>query len=133
MRGGEFQLFRAAMKVTEQSMPRGHYSFYVFPQVNLGEILGTDSANRGAAKEAYDAIECKRCDLLLADRRGMPVVVLEYQGSGHFIDRTAGQRDDIKRQALERAGVRYREVREGTTPDEMQQIIQLLTVAVPGV
>jgi hypothetical protein len=72
--------------------------------------------------------------LLLTDRRGFPVAVLEYQGSGHGIGSTAGQRDDIKRQALERAGVRYREVRVGTTPDEMQQIIrQLLTVAAPGV
>jgi Protein of unknown function (DUF2726) len=71
---------------------------------------------------AYNALNCKRCALLLADRRGFPVVALEYQGSGHGIGSTAEQRDDIKRQALERAGVRYREIREGTTPDEMQQI-----------
>jgi hypothetical protein len=72
---------------------------------------------------ATHAINSKRCDLLLADRRGMPVAVLEYQGSGHGIGGTAGQRDDIKRQALKRAGVRYREIHAGTTPDEMQRII----------
>jgi hypothetical protein len=72
-------------------------------------------------------------DLLLADRSGNPVAVLEYQGSGHGIGGTAGQRDDIKRQALERAGVRYREIADGTPQDEMQQIIrQLLTVAGPA-
>jgi Protein of unknown function (DUF2726) len=131
MRDDEFQLFRAAMTVTGQPMPSG---FYVFPQVSLGEIMQNDPASGSEGQDAYNAINCKRCDLLLTDRRGFPVAVLEYQGSGHGIGSTAGQRDDIKRQALERAGVRYREVREGTTPDEMRQIIrQLLTVAAPGV
>jgi hypothetical protein len=56
----------------------------------------------------------------------------KYQGSGHFIDRTAGQRDDVKREALERAGVRYVEIPDGTTPDEMQRIIRhRLTVVAP--
>jgi Protein of unknown function (DUF2726) len=112
-----------------QPMPSG---FYVFPQVSLGEIMQNDPASGSEGQDAYNAINCKRCDLLLTDRRGFPVAVLEYQGSGHGIGSTAGQHDDIKRQALERAGVRYREIREGTTPDEMQRIIrQLLTDAAP--
>ena len=128
---GEFELFRAAMTVTGQPMPSG---FYVFPQVSLGEILRTDPANGIEADAAYRAINSKRCDLLLTDRSGTPVAVLEYQGSGHGIGSTAGQRDDIKRRALERAGVRYVEIREGTTPHAIQRIIrELLTVAAPEV
>jgi hypothetical protein len=66
--------------------------------------------------------------------QGLPGRRSRISGHGHGIGSTAGQHDDIKRQALERAGVRYREIREDATPDEMQQIIrQLLTVAAPGV
>jgi hypothetical protein len=101
---GEYQLFCSAMKVTGQPMPCGQYPFYVFPQVSLGEIIGSE------ARDAYNAINSKRCDLLLADRRGNPVAVLECQGSGHGIGGTAKQRDDGKRRALERAGVSYVEI-----------------------
>jgi hypothetical protein len=31
---GEYELFRAALTVTGQPMPRGQYPFYVFPQVS---------------------------------------------------------------------------------------------------
>jgi Protein of unknown function (DUF2726) len=121
MRDGEHKLFRAAMMVIWQPMPRGQYPFHVFPQVSLGEILHTE------ARTDYLTINSKRCDLLLTDLSGTPVAVLEYQGSGHGIGGTARQRDKVKRQALERAGVRYVEIPEGTTPDKMQQIIRQLS------
>jgi hypothetical protein len=44
------------------------------------------------------------------DLKRIPVTVLEHQGSGHGIGGTAGQRHEIKRIALERAGVRYIEL-----------------------
>ena len=75
---------------------------------------------------AYRAINSKRCDLVIADRYGNPVAVLEYQGSGHNIGGTAGKRDEIKRIALERAGVRFVEIMDGTTPDEIQRTIREL-------
>jgi hypothetical protein len=60
-------------------------------------------------------------------------VARDAKGSGHGIGGTARQRDKVKRQALERAGVHYVEIPEGTTPDKMQQIIrQLLTDAAPA-
>ena len=108
---GEYELFRAALNVTGQQMPRGALPFYVFPQVALGQIIRTEPATGPEADRAYRAINSKRCDLLLADMRGNPVAVLEYQGSGHEIGGTAAQRDEIKRMALSRAGVRYVEIR----------------------
>jgi Protein of unknown function (DUF2726) len=96
---GEFDLFRSAMSVTGQPLPRGEYPFYVFPQVALGQILRTEPASGAAADAAYRAINSKRCDLLLADRSGLPVAVLEFQGSGHYVGDTAQQRDEIKRRA----------------------------------
>jgi hypothetical protein len=52
--------------------------------------------------------------------------VLEYQGAGHNIDGTARRRDEIKKTALERAGVRYVEIIDSTTSVEMRQIIRQL-------
>jgi hypothetical protein len=61
---------------------------------------------------------------LIADRDGHPIVVLEYQGSGHDLDGTAMRRDEIKRIALERAGVRFIEIKDGTAPAEIQRTIR---------
>ncbi|MBV8737236.1 MAG: DUF2726 domain-containing protein [Alphaproteobacteria bacterium] len=121
---GEYEVFRAALNFTRQSFPAGPYPFYVFPQVSLGQIIRTTARLDWQADQAHRAINSKRCDLLIADRHGNPVAVLEYQGSGHDIGGTAERRDRIKRIALERAGVRYVEIRNGATPAEIQQTIR---------
>lgn len=126
---GEFDLFNSAMSVTGQTMPSGDYPFHVFPQVALGQILRTDPASGAAADAAYRAINSKRCDLVLTDRSGLPFAVLEFQGSGHYVGGTARQRDDIKRRALERAGIHYVEIHEGDTPEQMQRIIRKVLAA----
>lgn len=101
--------------------------FFVFPQVALGEVLHTEDA------EAYRAINSKRCDLLLTDRNGFPVAVVEYQGSGHNLNGTAAWRDEIKREAVERAGMEYLEIRETDTPDDIRSALRsFLPRAKPG-
>jgi hypothetical protein len=125
---GEFEVFRAALGVTRQPMPTGSYPFYVFPQVSLGQIIRTEAAEGWHADQAHRAINSKRCDVLIADRHGNPVAVLEYQGSGHSIGGTAGKRDTIKRIALERAGVRFIEIKDGTTQAEIERTIRNLLI-----
>jgi hypothetical protein len=129
---GEFELFRTVLCVTRQPLPTGSYPFYVFPQVSLGQIIRTAAPSDWQADQAHRAINSKRCDLLIADRHGNPVAVLEYQGTGHNIGGTADQRDRIKRIALERAGVRYVEIRDGATPAAIQQIIRALLTRAPA-
>jgi hypothetical protein len=96
MNHGEQQLF----DIIREAFP-GHL---VCPQVALGEVLSASSAG------AFYAVNCKRCDVLVVDRQGWPVAAFELQGSGHWLDRTAGDRDSIKREALESAGVAYVEI-----------------------
>ncbi len=128
MNRGEYDLFRAAMGVTGQQLPGGTFPFYVFPQVSLGQIIGTQDPGKPESEAAHRAINSKRCDLLLADRSGNPVAVLEFQGSGHDLSGTAKRRDEIKKIALERAGVRFIEIADGTAPGEIQRTIrELLT------
>jgi hypothetical protein len=124
MNRGEYEVFRAAMGVTRQPHPTGQCPFYVFPQVALGQIIGTQSARPWEADQAFRAINSKRCDLLIADRHGNPIAVLEYQGFGHNLSNTATRRNEIKRIALERAGVRFIEIPDRTTRDEMQRTIR---------
>jgi hypothetical protein len=129
---GEYDLFRAALNVTRQSFPTGSYPFFVFPQVALGQIIRTTAPLDWQADHAHRAINSKRCDFLIADRRGNPVAVLEYQGSGHNIGGTAERRDRIKRIALERAGVRYVEIRDGAPQAEIQQTIRDVLTRTPA-
>ena len=127
MGGGELGVFYAAMAVTRQPQPEGRYPFYVFPQVNLGQILGAKTEQvrlRWQGDQAHQAINSKRCDLLIADKKGWPVAVIEYQGEAHDLDGTAGRRDQIKRIAVEGAGIRYVEIEAGTSAAEMRRIVQ---------
>src|SRR4029077_19246688 len=124
-----FSVFRAGMAVTGQPYPTGPLGFWIFPQVSLGQIIGTEGAQE-LADEAHRAINSKRCDLLIADRYGNPVAVLEYQGAGHDIGGAAKRRDQLKRVAQKRGGGLLFEIRDGATQAEIQQPIRdLLTPA----
>ena len=124
---GERDLFYAALRVIQQPLPRVPYPFYAFPQVSLGQIVTADSDWADwPADRAHRAINSKRCDLLIADRYGTPIAVLEYQGAAHDIDGTAAKRDEIKRLVLEAAGVRYIEIADGTSQPEIEQAIRKL-------
>jgi len=127
MGGGELGVFYAAMTVTRQPQPEGRYPFYVFPQVNLGQILGAKTEQvrlKWQADKAHQAINSKRCDLLITDKRGWPVAVIEYQGEGHDLDGTANRRDQIKRLAVEGAGICFVEIEAGTSVAEMRRTVQ---------
>ncbi|MDH2328323.1 DUF2726 domain-containing protein [Cereibacter sp. SYSU M97828] len=78
-------------------------------QVNYGEFLSSRS------RAAFFRINAKRCDFLLVDREFRPVLVIEYQGAGHYgsgrtARRSAVERDRVKRRALASAGVPLMEI-----------------------
>lgn len=124
MGGGELDVFYAALNVTDQKIPSGPYPYYVFPQVSLGQVIRAEARWDWQSDQAHRAINSKRCDLLVADRTGHPVAVLEYQGAGHNIGGTAERRDEIKRIALESAGVRFVEIKDGTDAAEIRRTIR---------
>ncbi len=126
MNRGELNLFYAALNVTRQPKPADPYPFYVFPQVSLGQVIAADAPQPWQADQAHRAINSKRCDLLLADRHGYPVAVLEFQGTGHDLDGTAARRDGIKRIAVEGAGIRFVEVDEAMSFTAMQKQIEAI-------
>ncbi|MGJ0576944.1 DUF2726 domain-containing protein [Xenorhabdus bovienii] len=99
----------------EKFLNLNHPSFRIFPQVSLGEIIGSDS------KKAYLSINSKRVDFAIIDQKGEPFAVVEYQGSGHY-QGNAAVRDTIKKEACNKAGIRYFEIPAKYGEDDVNNI-----------
>ena len=99
LNGEEYQLFRM-LEDWIAGRPGRHR---LFAQVSMGEILGSED------RLAYACVNSKRCDFVIIDGQGYPVVAIEYQGTGHF-GSDSDERDYVKQKALECAGVQLIEV-----------------------
>lgn len=110
----EYRVF----KIIENEMAIIGEGHRVFAQTSLGEILkspGNDSA--------FHAINSKRADILVIDRGGWPVLAVEYQGEGNYRN-TAATRDAIKKEALRKAGVKYLEVFQTDSDDDIRSRVR---------
>ncbi len=85
----------------ERGLAKHPLGWRVMAQVSLGEVLGSTDTN------AFQAVNSKRVDMLIIARDGLPIAAVEYQGSGHY-QGTAAARDAVKREALRRAGIEFR-------------------------
>ena len=100
----EFEVF----KKIEKEVKNINKQYRVFVQVNLGEFISADN-------DTFKFINCKRVDFLIADidentnESQRALLAIEYQGKGHHID-DAAIRDEIKKIALEKAGIGYIEI-----------------------
>lgn len=94
----------------------------VMAQVSLGEILSSPEP------AAYSAINSKRVDLLVVCNKSLPIVAVEYQGRDHY-QGSAPARDAVKKEALRKAGVRYLEVtQEHSAEDIAHEISRIAQV-----
>ena len=103
----EYRILRILEEIARDT-PGGHR---VMAQTSLGEVLAPRpaSGSQEARALAFRSINSKRLDFLVIDAYGMPVLAVEYQGQGHFSERTF-MRDAVKREALRKAGIRLLEV-----------------------
>lgn len=111
MKVGEFKVFQTI----ESKIIPSFKGCRVFAQVSLGEILYAD-------KLFHSCINSKRVDMLVISPFGMPLVVIEYQGSGHY-QGTAALRDAVKKEALRKAGITYVEITESNTEQDIQYLV----------
>ncbi len=114
----EYRTFQA-VELEMQAIGGGHR---VFAQTCLGEVLKTDGW-------AHSTINSKRVDILVVGPSGLPVLAVEYQGTGHY-QADAAARDAVKKEALRRAGVSYLEVPAGETQDEIRRKVRELLIRV---
>ncbi len=93
----------------------------VMAQTSLGEVLSPikSGGDWKVRKDAFASINSKRLDFAVFDRFGLLVIAIEYQGSGHYHQKTF-MRDAVKKEALRRAGVPYLEVPKGMKPSELR-------------
>ena len=103
----EYRILRILEEVA-QDIPGGHR---VMAQTSLGEVLAPQmaSGSKEARDLAFHSINSKRLDFLVIDGYGMPVLAVEYQGHGHYNDRTF-MHDAVKREAVRKAGIRFLEI-----------------------
>lgn len=82
-------------------------------EVSMGGFIKTPYApDDSRHKRAFNSYSGKRVDFLLIDRFGNPVLVVEYNGSGHDLSGDADARMAVKRLALQKAGIPLLEIPE---------------------
>ncbi len=114
LNGEEREMYR---RVRELLTAAPYSQFLIMAQVSLGELFNTRPFGDQAAAAAYYAFNARRSDLVIIDREGNPVLVVEYQGGGHF-QKTYYLRDEIKRRVFQRAKVRALEIAGNLSPQE---------------
>jgi Protein of unknown function (DUF2726) len=105
----EYRVFR----IVEAEVATSGKGYRVFAQTNLGEIL------KSPAENAYRSINSKRVDILVIDRGGWPILAIEYQGDRHY-QGNAAARDEVKKEALRKAGVHYLEFVQTDREDQIR-------------
>ena len=111
-------------KALDESVIARNPGWQVMAQVSLGEFLSSPD------KDAFLAVNSKRVDFALMDKKCRVVHALEYQGNGHHLGSSAAARDAVKKEALRKAGIGYHEIVAGhTTPSELRALVEKLVVA----
>jgi hypothetical protein len=78
-------------------------SWHVHGQVSYGRIFHADTCDYFKARydfSPHSIFNSKTADVVIADNRGLPILIIEYQGSGHD-----PQNDLIKNLVTELAGI----------------------------
>jgi hypothetical protein len=94
-------------------------------EVSMGAFIKTtvyDPENR-ELKAAFSSYNSKRVDFLLIDKSGHPVLAVEYHGSGHDLSDDAPDRMQVKRLALNQAGIPLVEIEAGTSRSDILRAV----------
>jgi hypothetical protein len=99
----------------------------VMAQTSMGEILRPRPASSSKRDQdlAFRSINSKRVDFLIVDRRGLPALAIEYQGLGHYRERSF-MRDAVKREVFRKANVAFLEVPAEFRNDEVRGAVRKL-------
>ncbi len=84
----------------------------VLAEVGMGAFLSTAGGGDLLPEDklAFSSFNAKRVDFLIIDGFGQPAFIVEYQGSGHHMGGTAGERDMLKREAIRQARIELVEI-----------------------
>lgn len=104
-----------------QELGQGHR---VLAEISLRAFMKIEknSAHPNRVLAARRKIAQKRLDFLIIDKRGQPVLAVEYHGSGHY-QGNAIYRDAVKRAALQEADLTLLEIYNGDKRETIYQRI----------
>ncbi len=103
MNASEANTFKTITKYIN-SNKKTQNKYHVFSQVSMGEFI------RSTDKSLFFKINAKRVDFLITDKNYHPFLVLEVNGSGHYIGKDTKERDRVKKKAVEDAGIYFRAI-----------------------
>ena len=120
MNKSEHHLYHQLGEIVSKYFPPGHE---VMSQVSYGEFLKCKDF------KVRSTFNSKRADFLVIDQDTNPVVVVEYQGSGHFgrsekSRDNAMKRDRVKRQTLASAGIPMIEVPAKFSNSQLRELFE---------
>lgn len=120
LRGGEVDVFYATRDLLNDYK---YKNWHVSAQTCLGELFETEPKGDAEAKDAFFAFQSRRSDLVVTNNAGLPVLMIEYQGSKHGTGKYF-LADEIKRRVFQRAKVRTIELPENLSKPEMKARIK---------
>ncbi|MCO6388259.1 DUF2726 domain-containing protein [Aliihoeflea sp. 40Bstr573] len=105
-------------------------------EVSMGAFIKTpydpeNEAQRKSHDKAFSSYNSKRVDFLLIDRKGQPKLAVEYNGTGHDLSDDADDRMEVKRLALERAGIPCIEIEAHTSGEEVMRMLTKILLPRP--
>lgn len=96
-------------------------------EVSMAAFIKTDyGADAKAQERAFSAYRGKRVDFLLIDASGLPMLAVEYNGTGHDLSDDAEDRMKVKRRVLERVGLPLLEIPAKTTKAEVKRRVDAM-------
>ncbi|HHW7520746.1 DUF2726 domain-containing protein [Mannheimia haemolytica] len=106
---GEYRLFKRLSELL--TIQHHNQGFKLFTQVGIGGFIQPNEKykNSGNFDEVYRIIGGYRVDFLIIDCYGKPVIVIEYQGSGHF-QGSFKENDEVKRILFSKCQIRLFEI-----------------------
>lgn len=93
------RLEQSAFFVLQQLVQQRHQGEIVLVQVSMGEVLQNQNYRE------FLSINSKRLDLLVISAKFEPLLAIEIDGSGHFLNENSHKNDQIKTKALQAAGI----------------------------
>lgn len=101
-------------------------SWYIVFEVAMGAFIKTDShSSQLEQDQAFRAYNSKRVDFLIVDYHGFPKLVIEYNGSGHYLSDDAEDRMKVKKFILYKAKIPLIEINEGFTRREIFKMLDI--------
>ncbi|MGC6247591.1 DUF2726 domain-containing protein [Bisgaard Taxon 45] len=117
MNKSEYTLFTQLENLLN-TQQNGKY-FRLLSQVAMGEFIQAND------NDAFHLINHKRVDFLIIDKSCQPIVVIEYQGNGHY-QNNAAERDAIKKECCRKANIDYIEFTPNYDDFDFQRVLKIV-------